>query len=181
MAMGVPGWPELAAWTASMESVRMVLMHVASSGWRCDLISGLCSTATVMDAPSVLKPGGAGQSAILCRFGCRIYRDFRRHNTSRLARPRLGIVPAADVGDHMVGLCRPPGVGLVFEDGVIVLEHRVDDAPRLLDVVLACEQRGVSLHGFAQQPFVRTHLFGGRVAADEQLRRDGRSPYRRGP
>src|SRR5216684_3433933 len=26
-AIGVPGCPELAAWTASMESVRMVLMH----------------------------------------------------------------------------------------------------------------------------------------------------------
>ena len=25
-AIGVPGWPELAAWTASIDSVRMVLM-----------------------------------------------------------------------------------------------------------------------------------------------------------
>src|SRR2546428_10701461 len=28
--MGVPGWPELAAWTASIESVRMVLMLCCS-------------------------------------------------------------------------------------------------------------------------------------------------------
>jgi hypothetical protein len=29
-AIGVPGCPELAAWTASIDSVRIVLMHVAS-------------------------------------------------------------------------------------------------------------------------------------------------------
>src|SRR5215469_9413460 len=30
-AMGVPGWPDFAAWTASMDKVRMVLMHNSSS------------------------------------------------------------------------------------------------------------------------------------------------------
>src|SRR5579883_2188052 len=30
MAMGVPGWPELAVWTASIARVRMVLMAVRS-------------------------------------------------------------------------------------------------------------------------------------------------------
>src|SRR5438309_1679386 len=30
MAIGVPGWPEFAAWTASMARVRMVLMHFKS-------------------------------------------------------------------------------------------------------------------------------------------------------
>src|SRR5439155_22206940 len=29
-AIGVPGWPEFAAWTASMASVRIVLMHFKS-------------------------------------------------------------------------------------------------------------------------------------------------------
>src|SRR5262245_15250670 len=32
MAIGVPGWPELAACTASMDRVRMVLMASRSSG-----------------------------------------------------------------------------------------------------------------------------------------------------
>ena len=30
-AIGVPGWPELAFWTASIDNVRMVLMHSSSS------------------------------------------------------------------------------------------------------------------------------------------------------
>src|SRR5688572_9628233 len=31
IAIGVPGWPELAAWTASIESVRIVLTDSSSS------------------------------------------------------------------------------------------------------------------------------------------------------
>ena len=52
MAIGVPGWPELAAWTASIERVRIVLMQVASSGCRSDLIAWvrLCSTEAAMSA-----------------------------------------------------------------------------------------------------------------------------------
>ncbi len=30
-AIGVPGWPELAAWTASMDKVRIVFTHSSSS------------------------------------------------------------------------------------------------------------------------------------------------------
>ena len=30
MAIGVPGWPELAACTASIDNVRIVLMHIVS-------------------------------------------------------------------------------------------------------------------------------------------------------
>jgi hypothetical protein len=48
MAMGVPGCPELAAWTASIARVRIVLMQVASSGCRSDLITGFLSTALAM-------------------------------------------------------------------------------------------------------------------------------------
>ena len=51
MAIGVPGCPELAAWTASMARVRIVLMQVASSGCRCDLIAGLLSIGTLMLYP----------------------------------------------------------------------------------------------------------------------------------
>src|SRR5262249_881207 len=48
MAMGVPGCPELAAWTASIDSVRIVLMQVASSGCFSDLIDGFGATVVVM-------------------------------------------------------------------------------------------------------------------------------------
>ena len=41
MAIGVPGWPELAACTASIDRVRMVLMHSRSR-------SGLSATAAFL-------------------------------------------------------------------------------------------------------------------------------------
>src|SRR5579872_6886830 len=41
-AIGVPGWPELAAWTASIDNVRIVLMHVVSKAVQsCMIVLGL--------------------------------------------------------------------------------------------------------------------------------------------
>ena len=47
--------------------------------------------------------------------------------------------------------------------------HRIDDAPRLFDVVLAREQRGVALHRVAQHALVGVHLVGAGLPAREQL------------
>jgi len=44
MAIGVPGCPEFACWTASIDKVRMVLMLRVS---RCLLVSNVCSLATI--------------------------------------------------------------------------------------------------------------------------------------
>src|SRR5215213_5872315 len=67
MAIGVPGCPDSAAWTASIDRVRIVLMQVASSGCLSDLIAGLGSTAVVMvgGSPSVVSGSGRplGQGA----------------------------------------------------------------------------------------------------------------------
>src|SRR4051794_8726009 len=172
MAIGVPGWPELAAWTASMDRVRIVLMQVASSGWRWYLISGLLSTATVMDVP--LKDFGPARGPLWGprRLGCRFYRGSRAAiQVVRSARRRLRVVPAADVGDHLDRLGGTPGVRFIFEDGGDRAQHRVDDPPRLLHVIFPREQGGIALHGLAQQPLVCAHLVAGRVMARQQLLR----------
>src|SRR3712207_7142650 len=52
--MGVPGWPELAAWTASMASVRMVVTHCSS------IVPG---TVCVMASPSSRRSGARPQHA----------------------------------------------------------------------------------------------------------------------
>src|SRR5947209_17052448 len=64
MAMGVPGWPELAAWTASMARVRMVLMAV-------------CSTGLV--PASLAAWGAAGVGCVLAITGA----PFQRSTSSR--------------------------------------------------------------------------------------------------
>src|SRR5215212_8748831 len=61
MAIGVPGCPDSAAWTASIDRVRMVLMQVASSGCLSDLIAGLGSTAVVIVGGSPSGVAGSGR------------------------------------------------------------------------------------------------------------------------
>src|SRR6266496_3737783 len=45
MPIGVPGWPEFAFWTASMASVRIVLMHRRSSSDCSSCLWGVASAA----------------------------------------------------------------------------------------------------------------------------------------
>src|SRR3954469_10841049 len=52
-AIGVPGWPELAFWTASIDSVRIVLMHSSSRAAR----------SVVTDNAALLLGGVAGSHA----------------------------------------------------------------------------------------------------------------------
>src|SRR5581483_9239257 len=62
--MGVPGWPELAAWTASIDKVRIVLIAVTSSGSCADLITGFLSTVPAMiDSLGLGPPLGSGRGA----------------------------------------------------------------------------------------------------------------------
>src|SRR5688500_15010632 len=66
----------------------------------------------------------------------------------------------AVAGDHLVGLGRAPGAGVVI--GVLgwrarrpLLDDRVDDAPRLLDLIGAREERSVALEGIQDEGLVR--------------------------
>src|SRR5947207_15988414 len=67
MAIGVPGWPELAAWTASIARVRMVLMHFRSSGGAA-VMSPPDAEAKVAKRPAgqwvVNQPGDSGNGKV---------------------------------------------------------------------------------------------------------------------
>src|SRR5437588_7912344 len=63
-------------------------------------------------------------------------------------------MPAVVAFDDAVGFGRAPGAGLVDDDGVGVLEYRLDDPPRLLHRVLAGEAAGVALEGVVEQALV---------------------------
>src|SRR5262249_58016852 len=54
----------------------------------------------------------------------------------------LGVLPAAGRCNVLVHLGRPPGIRLVFVNGGLRFQHRIDDAPRLFDVVLPGKQGG---------------------------------------
>src|ERR671934_270025 len=69
----------------------------------------------------------------------------------------------------LLNLARPPGVRLVFIDRAFGLEHWLHDAPRLLHIILASKQGGVSFHGVPEQPFVSIHLPRAGVLARQQF------------
>src|SRR6516165_2470092 len=69
-----------------------------------------------------------------------------------------GILPATGRYEFLVDLGRPPGIRLVFVDRRLRFHRRIDDAPRLFDVVLPGKQGGVSCHRVSQYPFIGIHL-----------------------
>src|SRR5438128_11323412 len=71
-----------------------------------------------------------------------------------------GVVPVVGVGDELVGGFGTPGVDLVVVDRVVVGEDVVEDAPRLLDAVLAGEQQRLAVQSVTVVPLVRGHLVG---------------------
>ena len=81
------------------------------------------------------------------------------------------VVPAAWRHNVRIDFRRAPGAGLVFVDGRARLQHRIDDTPRLRDIVLARKQRGVAPHRVGQDAFVGVHLVGARTATDEDFYR----------
>src|SRR5262245_17909280 len=119
--MGVPGWPELAAWTASIESVRMVL----TESWS--------SSASVM---TDLLP----QMSIACVGACSGKQDRNRarlNPRSESADDR--IFPSAGRSDIPIYFAGSPAAGLIFVDGCCFLQYRIDDPPCFFDVILACK------------------------------------------
>src|SRR5215216_940418 len=58
--MGVPGWPEFACWTASIESVRIVFTHSSSSvRWSVPTVIWLLCVDCVIG--NYRSPGGSGR------------------------------------------------------------------------------------------------------------------------
>src|SRR2546423_6880210 len=103
---------------ASIESVRMVLMH----SWSSALLMVSPFTDFFCKAPST------GSSAEI--------KIFWAHNW---------IVPAS-LGRHSLDLTRPPGTHFVFVDRCPFFQDRIHDAPCLFHVILPCEQGAVTFH-----------------------------------
>src|SRR4029079_3854947 len=78
------------------------------------------------------------------------------------------VVPST-IRRHHLHLRWPPRVRWVFVNRRAGAQHRVDDAPRFLDVVLAREQCRIAVHGIAQTTLVGVHLAGGRTPAGDHL------------
>ena len=62
-----------------------------------------------------------------------------------------------------------PGARLVLANRRVHRQHRIDDAPRLFDVVHPRKQRGVSLEGVAQDALVGGPLVRAGLPARDEL------------
>src|SRR4030095_3292586 len=79
------------------------------------------------------------------------------------------VLPASGGCNSLVDLTGTPGTWLVFVNRRASLQHRVDDAPGLFNIILSGEQGGISCHGVPEHPLVSIHLFCTGVAARQQL------------
>src|SRR5204863_2540251 len=79
-----------------------------------------------------------------------------------------GVGPAAGWGERF-GLCRTPCPWVVFVQRRAGLEHRVNDAPGFLDVILSGEQGGIARHRISEHALVGVHLSGAGMAAGQQF------------
>src|SRR5215470_12993049 len=59
---------------------------------------------------------------------------------------------------HSFNLTWSPGIGLILVNRRARFEHRIDDAPGFLHVVLSRERRGISFHRRSQYALVRVHV-----------------------
>src|SRR5262245_21575291 len=89
--MGVPGWPDFACWTASMQSVRMVLTHSRSRS---------CGSAAVIPdlAEVSLEPGPASRRAVT-RCSNEVDREADAAQTACRRLARQAVAPDRG-GDH---------------------------------------------------------------------------------
>src|SRR5688572_18145952 len=78
-------------------------------------------------------------------------------------------IPATRRCPDAIGVGRSPRAWLVFEDGGGGVEHRVDDAPGFLDVVLTGEARGHPTQRVREQLVVGGDLGRVEVVADGEL------------
>src|SRR6266481_2925728 len=67
-------------------------------------------------------------------------------------------MPASRRRHSLLDLARTPVAFLILENRRADLQHGIDDAPRLFDVILASKESGVTRHGVAEHALVRFHL-----------------------
>src|SRR5690349_16042865 len=78
-AIGVPGCPELAACTASIDSVRIVLMHVVSRSFRLSMCGLPCQELVGQ------RPGPVAYPQAILFYGAPDSRRAPGHGTFRIA------------------------------------------------------------------------------------------------
>ena len=75
-------------------------------------------------------------------------------------RIRTRIVPAANIINELVSDLGAPAAHGVFVHGrARRVKNRVDDGPRRLDLILACEERGITVERISYQPLVGCLLY----------------------
>src|SRR4029077_6468941 len=105
--MGVPGWPELAAWTASIDSVRMVLIASwsSSASVMVDFLPRVSITGRLHTATGVRASSAIGRRPSSNRAGIEEPSDL---HSSLSALHYRRVVPAARRRDILVHFVRPP-------------------------------------------------------------------------
>src|SRR5215831_6573517 len=79
------------------------------------------------------------------------------------------VLPATGGCNSLVDLTGTPGTWLVFVHRCTSLQHRVDDAPGLFNIILSGKQGRISSHGVPEYPLVSIHLFCTGVVVRQQL------------
>src|SRR5262249_24312637 len=153
MSHGV--WPPLTAMTKRPRSATAVRASEAiSSAALWAAASASATTSICTRAPPIAKnlsrAGLAGQRRLCC---C----------------GHAGIVPPSAGRNALIGLRRTPVSWLVFEDRRAFFQHRIDDAPGLLDVIFPGEQGGVSLQRIPKDALVSVHLVPARLIDCEEF------------
>src|SRR4029450_6166477 len=69
------------------------------------------------------------------------------------------VLPASGGGNSLVDLTGTPGPLLVFIHRCASLQHRVDDAPGLFNIILSGKQGRIPCHGVPEHSLVSIHLF----------------------
>jgi hypothetical protein len=88
-----------------------------------------------------------------CFSGYRIrickYFDFHESDLQSRLACHCRVLPTSGRRDFLIDLIWSPRVRLVLIDGGARFQHRIDDSPRLFDIVFAGKQRRVAGHGVA--------------------------------
>src|SRR5215510_14417699 len=120
--------------------------------------------------PSAMRGRGAVKLAPLCPRSGREQRTLLSiGNALFYSSAYRQVLPASGGCNSLVDLTGTPGTWLVFIHWRASLQHRVDDAPGLFNVILAGKQGRISSHGVPEYPLVSIHLFCTGVVARQQL------------
>src|SRR5215510_5756031 len=79
------------------------------------------------------------------------------------------VLPASGGCNSLVDLTGTPATWLVFIHRCASLQHRVDDAPGLFNIILSGKQGRIACHGVPEHPLVSIQLFCTGVVARQQL------------